>query len=77
MQIAGTLVASDNPSDYCKDGRHWLIFDSVQDLMLEGGGIINGNGNVWWKNSCKIDKSKVRIKSEKINSYTIYLFVCL
>ncbi|CAA2983098.1 polygalacturonase-like [Olea europaea subsp. europaea] len=58
FQIAGTLVASDNPSDYCKDGRHWLIFDSVQDLMLEGGKIINGNGNVWWKNSCKIDKSK-------------------
>ncbi|CAI9779455.1 unnamed protein product [Fraxinus pennsylvanica] len=43
---------------YCKDGRHWLIFDSVQDLMLQGGGIFNGNGNVWWKNSCKIDKSK-------------------
>ncbi|XP_022853803.1 polygalacturonase-like [Olea europaea var. sylvestris] len=58
VQIAGTLVASDNPSDYSKDGRHWLVFDSVKDLMLEGGGIIHGNGSVWWKNSCKIDESK-------------------
>lgn len=58
VQIAGTLVASDNPSDYSKDGKHWLVFDRVKDLMIEGGGIINGNGSVWWNNSCKIDKSK-------------------
>ncbi|CAI9765662.1 unnamed protein product [Fraxinus pennsylvanica] len=58
VQIAGTLVASDDPSDYSKDRKHWLVFDNVKDLMLEGGGIIDGNGSVWWKNSCKIDKSK-------------------
>ncbi|KAL2464671.1 Polygalacturonase ADPG1 [Forsythia ovata] len=50
---SGTLVASDNPSDYSKDGRHWLIFDSVQDLMLEGGGIINGNGNALTLYKCR------------------------
>ncbi|KAL2479987.1 Polygalacturonase ADPG1 [Abeliophyllum distichum] len=58
IQIAGTLVASNDRSDYSKDGRHWLLFDSVQNLIVEGGGTINGNGNVWWQNSCKINKAK-------------------
>ncbi|PIN06742.1 Polygalacturonase [Handroanthus impetiginosus] len=58
MQIAGTIIASNDRSDYSKDGRHWLLFDSVKNIIVSGGGIINGNGNIWWKNSCKIDKSK-------------------
>ncbi|KAL2501729.1 Polygalacturonase ADPG1 [Forsythia ovata] len=58
IQIAGTLVASNDRSDYSKYGRHWLLFDSVQNLIVEGGGTINGNGNVWWQNSCKINKAK-------------------
>ncbi|KAI3471593.1 hypothetical protein Pfo_028243 [Paulownia fortunei] len=33
-------------SDYSKDLRHWLTFDSVQNLVVAGGGIINGNGNI-------------------------------
>ncbi|XP_059669557.1 polygalacturonase-like [Cornus florida] len=57
MQIKGTIIASDNQSDYKNDGAHWLLVDSVQNLMVEGGGIINGNGNIWWKNSCKVNKN--------------------
>ncbi|KAM2565807.1 polygalacturonase-like isoform X1 [Malus sylvestris] len=58
VQILGTLIASDDRSDFSKDGRHWLIFDSVSNLVVEGGGAINGNGKNWWQNSCKTDKSK-------------------
>ncbi|KAI3446469.1 hypothetical protein Pfo_003134 [Paulownia fortunei] len=58
MEIAGAIIASDDRSDYSKDGRHWLIFDSVENLVVEGGGTINGNGNIWWQNSCKINKAK-------------------
>ncbi|KAK6149161.1 hypothetical protein DH2020_016686 [Rehmannia glutinosa] len=58
MQISGTIIASNDRSDYNKDLRHWLIFDSVQNLVVTGGGIINGNGNIWWQNSCKINKAK-------------------
>ncbi|KAK4432130.1 Polygalacturonase [Sesamum alatum] len=58
MEIAGTLIASDDRSDYKKDTRHWLRFDSVENLVVEGGGTIDGNGNVWWRNSCKINKNK-------------------
>ncbi|KAL9150735.1 hypothetical protein ABFS82_11G008200 [Erythranthe guttata] len=58
MEINGAILASDNRADYSKDNRHWLIFDRVDNLVVEGGGTINGNGNIWWQNSCKINKSK-------------------
>ncbi|KAL9411830.1 hypothetical protein AB3S75_045434 [Citrus x aurantiifolia] len=57
VQIYGTLEASDDQSDYKKDGRHWIVFDNVQNLVVEGGGTVNGNGKIWWENSCKINKS--------------------
>ncbi|CAK9184875.1 unnamed protein product [Ilex paraguariensis] len=57
MQIYGTITASSDRSDYNTQGNHWLIFDSVQNLIVEGGGIMNGNGKIWWQNSCKINKA--------------------
>ncbi|KAL5561964.1 hypothetical protein UlMin_031711 [Ulmus minor] len=55
VQIHGTIEASDVRSDYVD--RHWLFFDDVEGLVVEGGGTINGNGEIWWKHSCKINKS--------------------
>ncbi|KAM3288579.1 polygalacturonase-2 isoform X1 [Capsicum chacoense] len=57
MQIFGTLEASDNMSDYNNDRRHWILFENVENLVVGGGGTINGNGNIWWQNSCKINKN--------------------
>ncbi|XP_038697751.1 polygalacturonase-like [Tripterygium wilfordii] len=57
LQVYGTIEASDNRGDYTEDPRHWLVFDSVENLLVQGGGTINGNGNIWWQNSCKINKS--------------------
>ncbi|PHT37106.1 Polygalacturonase [Capsicum baccatum] len=57
MQIFGTLEASDNMSDYNNDRRHWILFENVENLVVAGGGTINGNGNIWWQNSCKINKN--------------------
>ena len=59
LQISGTLEASDDPSDYIEDSTHWLKFEGVQKLSLHGGGTINGNGNIWWKKSCKRNKTLV------------------
>ncbi|XWS43145.1 hypothetical protein CRYUN_Cryun16bG0077500 [Craigia yunnanensis] len=56
IEIYGSIEASDDRSDYKKDSRGWLIFDSVDNLLIEGGGNINGNGEIWWQNSCKINK---------------------
>ncbi|KAF5804281.1 putative polygalacturonase [Helianthus annuus] len=57
MQISGTILASEQESKYKKDEKHWLRVDKVDDLVIEGGGVIDGNGDSWWKNSCKVDKS--------------------
>lgn len=59
VQIFGSLEASDNISDYSKDRRHWILFNNVQNLVVGGGGVINGNGKIWWQNSCKTNISLV------------------
>ncbi|KAL2501723.1 Polygalacturonase ADPG1 [Forsythia ovata] len=70
IQIAGTLVASNDRSDYSKDGRHWLLFDSVQNLIVEGGGTINGNGNALTFDKC----TNLEVKNLKIkNAQQIHL----
>ncbi|EEF44630.1 polygalacturonase QRT2 [Ricinus communis] len=58
FKIYGTIKASVKMRDYEKDRRHWIVFDNVENLRVKGGGTINGNGKMWWDNSCKIDKSK-------------------
>ena len=75
-QITGTVEASDNISDYNEDRAHWLMFDSVQKLSVKGGGTIDGNGNIWWQNSCKTNQKLVRnystILLSLINIYKSY-----
>ncbi|XP_058073504.1 polygalacturonase-like isoform X2 [Magnolia sinica] len=59
VMIYGTIQASTNRSDW--DGsnqRYWLRFQKITKLLVEGGGTIDGNGEIWWKYSCKIDKSQ-------------------
>ncbi|KAL0561869.1 hypothetical protein IC582_002314 [Cucumis melo] len=57
FQIEGTVKASPHISDYEKDRRHWIIFQNLLGLRVEGKGIINGNGRKWWLNSCKVNKT--------------------
>ncbi|KAE9621692.1 putative polygalacturonase [Lupinus albus] len=59
VEICGTLEASNERSDYSGYfKRYWIIFDSVEKLSVNGGGTLNGNGNIWWENSCKRNKKK-------------------
>nr|GEZ73055.1 polygalacturonase-like [Tanacetum cinerariifolium] len=58
MQVAGTILATPEKSDYKKDKTHWLRVERVDNLVLNGGGVIDGNGDIWWKTSCKVDKSR-------------------
>ncbi|XP_030492854.2 polygalacturonase [Cannabis sativa] len=57
IRISGTIKASPRRSDYQKDTRYWIVFNNVENLRVEGGGTINGNGRKWWINSCKINKA--------------------
>ncbi|KAL8236640.1 hypothetical protein R6Q59_017721 [Mikania micrantha] len=56
MQILGTILASKQESKYKKDETHWIRVDEVENLVIEGGGVIDGNGDIWWNKSCKVDK---------------------
>ncbi|CAL9064660.1 unnamed protein product [Musa banksii] len=58
VMIKGTLEASSNRSDWNVDNiRHWILFDGIRNLMVRGGGTVDGNGHVWWQHSCKRNTS--------------------
>lgn len=46
-------------SAYEEDRQHWIVFDSVDNFNVAGGGTFNGNGKKWWQNSCKFNKNIV------------------
>lgn len=54
IQIEGTVVAPNNPNKWSGiDASLWLQFDSISGLDVRGGGEINGQGQSWWKQSCR------------------------
>lgn len=59
VQIVGKILASKRRSDYEENTRHWIVFKGINYLSVigDGGGSIDGNGKIWWDNSCKIKKS--------------------
>ncbi|RZC85820.1 hypothetical protein C5167_026492 [Papaver somniferum] len=62
IKIDGAIEASADRSDYKRDVRHWIIFKKIQNLVVEGDGTIDGKGDIWWKNSCKINKSRYHLQ---------------
>ncbi|XP_071691177.1 polygalacturonase QRT2-like [Rutidosis leptorrhynchoides] len=58
VKIRGTIKASTRPSVYVEDRRHWIIFENLENLRVDGGGTINGNGKIWWVKSCKVDETQ-------------------
>ncbi|XP_071720675.1 polygalacturonase QRT2-like isoform X2 [Rutidosis leptorrhynchoides] len=58
VKVYGTIKASSHLSDYEEDRRHWIIFEDLENLVVDGGGTINGNGRIWWIRSCKVDETQ-------------------
>ncbi|KAH7652162.1 Polygalacturonase protein [Dioscorea alata] len=59
LLIMGTIIAPPDPKIW--DGqntRKWLYFHGIRRLIVAGGGTINGMGQKWWSQSCKINKTK-------------------
>ncbi|KAK3147974.1 hypothetical protein QOZ80_3BG0289050 [Eleusine coracana subsp. coracana] len=55
--IRGTLEAPSNRSVWLDRGlQEWITFEGVDRLHVLGGGTLNGNGQQWWNNSCKVNK---------------------
>ncbi|WVZ04143.1 hypothetical protein V8G54_024949 [Vigna mungo] len=52
FMLYGTIEAWNQMTAY-QDRQHWIIFDSVSNFRIGGGGTFNGKGRKWWQNSCK------------------------
>ncbi|CAN6908382.1 unnamed protein product [Brassica oleracea] len=58
IQIDGTIVAPDEPSNWDpKFQRIWLEFSKLKGVVFQGNGVIDGSGSKWWAASCKKNKS--------------------
>ncbi|PKI35676.1 hypothetical protein CRG98_043947 [Punica granatum] len=75
VKIYGKIRASKDPSDYERDTTQWLVFENLDDLRVEGGGSINGNGKNWWSKSCKVDTSQPCKTAPTVRSfYFLYMY---
>ncbi|XP_057967145.1 probable polygalacturonase At1g80170 isoform X2 [Malania oleifera] len=58
LRICGIVIAPSNPDVWDGlDTQKWLYFHGVNRLTVEGGGTIDGRGQEWWSQSCKINKT--------------------
>ncbi|GLJ51757.1 hypothetical protein SUGI_1099900 [Cryptomeria japonica] len=56
VHIAGKIVAPKSPSAWNRNDRTlWIQFLGVSGLTIDGGGIIDGKGYIWWSKSCKVN----------------------
>ncbi|CAM0958100.1 unnamed protein product [Alopecurus aequalis] len=56
FRVEGKLVAPDRSTWPKENRKKWIVFNNVDRLTVTGGGTIDGNGESWWKNSCRVDK---------------------
>ncbi|CAL0326184.1 unnamed protein product [Lupinus luteus] len=56
FRVYGTIKAWHDISVY-KDRGLWIMFDNLNHFVVNGGGVFNGDGRKWWKNSCKVNKT--------------------
>ncbi|KAM7521380.1 hypothetical protein LguiA_011282 [Lonicera macranthoides] len=58
FQVDGTLMPPDGPDSWPQNiSRHqWLVFYRVNEMSLQGGGLIDGRGEQWWDLPCKPHK---------------------
>ncbi|KAL2514466.1 putative polygalacturonase [Forsythia ovata] len=57
IEIKGTIKSFSELYEDTK--RFWIKFHNLRNFEVQGGGIIDGNGEIWWNNSCKIKKTPV------------------
>ncbi|XP_050266215.1 polygalacturonase At1g48100 [Quercus robur] len=58
FQIDGTLMPPDGPDSWPKNSsrRQWLVFYKINEMSLQGSGLIDGRGEKWWNLPCKPHK---------------------
>ncbi|WJZ90528.1 hypothetical protein VitviT2T_009665 [Vitis vinifera] len=58
FQVDGTLTPPDGPDSWPQNNskRQWLVFYRINEMSLQGGGLIDGRGENWWNLPCKPHK---------------------
>ncbi|KAF3615738.1 Polygalacturonase [Capsicum annuum] len=58
FQLEGSIMPPDGPESWPSNNtkRQWLVFYRVNELSLQGGGVIDGRGEEWWNLPCKPHK---------------------
>ncbi|GLJ21764.1 hypothetical protein SUGI_0406170 [Cryptomeria japonica] len=56
VHIRGVIIAPQQSAWKNGDTSKWLEFSGITGLRIGGGGIINGQGHLWWEKSCKVNK---------------------
>jgi galacturan 1,4-alpha-galacturonidase len=57
FKLDGTLVAPDRSTWPKENIRKWIVFSNVDKLTVTGDGTMDGKGELWWKNSCRVHKN--------------------
>ncbi|KAJ3683680.1 hypothetical protein LUZ60_013907 [Juncus effusus] len=71
VQILGTLVAPSDVKAFTDPA--WIEFDSVHELVMEGSGVIDGQGQEAWGQDCKdkaISLRLFRVINGKVSNLT-------
>ncbi|GLJ21763.1 hypothetical protein SUGI_0406150 [Cryptomeria japonica] len=57
VKIEGEIIAPAHQSAWNNaDRKMWLTFANISALTIQGGGTIDGQGQVWWEKSCRINE---------------------
>ncbi|XP_042493971.1 polygalacturonase At1g48100-like [Macadamia integrifolia] len=51
FQLEGTIIAPTSPKAWSPGLYQWLLFTKLKGITIQGGGIIDGRGSVWWNDN--------------------------
>ncbi|CAI8587585.1 unnamed protein product [Vicia faba] len=49
FQLDGTIIAPTNPSAWSGVTLQWLEFSKLEGIVIQGNGVIDGRGSIWWQ----------------------------
>ncbi|KAK4735644.1 hypothetical protein R3W88_009905 [Solanum pinnatisectum] len=58
IQVSGNIIAPNSKSAW--DGaatNAWLTFANINHLTVNGNGVFDGQGHIWWSNACTNDNT--------------------
>ncbi|KAL5756405.1 hypothetical protein ACOSQ2_021151 [Xanthoceras sorbifolium] len=74
VTLSGTVKAPEDPSAWKDhDVGKWLEFQGINGLNIDGYGQLDGSGQKWWDQSCKLNPGK-EFQPCKFCSSSVYSF---